>query len=192
MNINDIKKKYDDFATNNRNIISDFSLCSLCGNKPNRYSFVNNKTGCINFDNVKDDIPLKRKSVDSLYLSMTKNRAYFIEFKDSRFSNVHEDIVDKAIDSTIIHHNICNFNEYKDNDIVCVLSSKKEISSSSLTNAMLRLSGYYTNASYLQDLEIRFKTAFNNESIINQPVFTYDNYKIIFDIMFDDFVNNIK
>lgn len=192
MTIEEIKAKYDAFAKSNRSILSDFSMCSYCGNKPNRYSFVNNNTKCINFDKVKDALLLDLKSVDSLYLSINNGISYFIEFKDSYYSNVHEDIVEKAIDSTFIHHNICCYSNYSNNEIVCVLSSKKSLQNNNMTSVMLRRSGYDTNKMYLNDLENRFENAFNEESINKCPIFKYDKFRIVFDDMFDSFVEYIK
>ena len=191
MSINDVKLCYKEFGEKYNDINSTFNCCSYYDSKPKK-EFVSNKTSCINFDKVKEHINKLYKSVDSLYLSENKNTAYFIEFKNSTYKNVHNDLVEKAIKSTIIHHNVCKLSRYDDyeNCVVCVLSFDKALESNPLTNIYIKNAGYLDGLN-ISDLENSFKNQFYRDKNDDVLPFEYDSFKIIFDKNFDTFVNQI-
>lgn len=192
MTLLDIINIYSSLQTAYGNVDSTFDVCSMFG-RPKR-CFVTNHTKCINFDNVKDDLNLNLKSVDSLFFSNRNNAIYFIEFKNSHYDNVHEDIVEKANDSILVHHQACRFSSYSfvGNIVVCVLSENKTMShTTNLLSSYLKLSGYTTNALYLSFLENRFAQSFTSFIGTANLPFTYSAFKIVFDTSFDLFVNSI-
>ena len=192
MTLLDIINAYSNLQAIYGNVDSTFDVCSMYG-KPKR-CFVTNHTKCINFDNVKNDFNPNLKSVDSLYFSHRDNAVYFIEFKNSHYDNVHEDIVEKANDSILVHHQACQFPSYfsVDNIIVCVLSENKTMShTNNLLSSYLKLSGYTTNASYLSFLESKFAQSFFAFVGTTRLPFMYNTFKIVFDTSFDSFVISI-
>lgn len=193
MSILDVSKQYSNLAANNPGVLSDFSKSSAYG-KP-KTPFVINSKKCINFDKAKEVIDKSLKSVDSLYISIPNNAVYFIEFKNSTFSNVHNNLVEKAYDSTIVHHRVCKLSGYADhqNKMVCVLSfdkTKAKTATDKMLFAMLNNSGY---KSHPDVLSAKFKEAYQNYLAENHlcPAFIYTDFQIIFDTFFNSFVCSI-
>lgn len=167
------------FTNNYSSCVKTFRECSY--NSEANFYLVSDNRDCFDFDEIKIRLGQQGiKSADSLFFPTKIHEIQLIEFKDSKFSYVKSNIIEKAVDSIyVFNENLKSASILYNNEsivFVLVISSAKNTSP---LQTMMAISGYTESS-----LSSTYKGNFDRkvQSLLNQkfPSITYFYSKLIF------------